>query len=116
MTTRNLNGNWIDTLRRQYAQDLQDDCPHPIKYLLWNPQKQRDLYYLIPKKIEEQQLRRALVKYHQATKGTPTVEWESEYVKVSLHPRYSTEAFDSHQQVNSTDEIPPTVGSQSQSQ
>jgi hypothetical protein len=88
MTTRNLNGNWIDTLTRQYTQDLKDNSPHPIKYLLFNPQKKKDLYYLILTKIEEQQLRRSLVKYYQATKDTSTFDWKNEFVKVYLHPRY----------------------------
>ncbi|KAI4929583.1 uncharacterized protein J4E92_005248 [Alternaria infectoria] len=69
MTTRNLNGNWIDTLRRQYVYDLKDDSPHPIKYLLYNPHKKQDLYFVIPNKIEEPQLRRSLVKYHLSTKA-----------------------------------------------
>ncbi|KAI4629667.1 uncharacterized protein J4E87_002853 [Alternaria ethzedia] len=75
MTTRNLNGNWIDTLRRQYVYDLKDDSPHPIKYLLYNPHKKQDLYFVIPNKIEEPQLRRSLVKYHLSTKGTSVVEF-----------------------------------------
>ena len=88
MTSRNLNGNWIDTLSRQYIYDLKEDAPHPIKYHLWNPQKNKDLYYLIPTKISEPQLRRSLVKYHQATKNTSNIEWENEHVKVILAPRY----------------------------
>ena len=117
MTTRNLNGNWIDTLRRQYVYDLKDDCPHPIKYLLWNPQKNKDLYYLIPTEIEEQQLRRSLVNYHQATKGTSVIEWEDENVKVLLHPRYTTDIGQIHQQVHqdpttSEQDEPPAQRSQ----
>lgn len=88
MTTRNLNGNWIDTLARQYIQDLKDNSLHPVKYLLFNPKRNKDLYYLIQTKIEEQQLRRSLVKYYQATKDTSTFDWENEFVKVYLHPRY----------------------------
>ncbi|KAK4544549.1 hypothetical protein LTR36_004121 [Oleoguttula mirabilis] len=113
MTSRNLNGNWIDTLRRQYVYDLNDDCAHPITYLLWNPQKTKDLYYLIPAKIEEQQLRRSLVKYHRATKGTSTVDWENEHVKVYQHPRYHTDADHTHDQVHEedpTDDDPPAQG------
>ncbi|KAF1979956.1 hypothetical protein BU23DRAFT_549122 [Bimuria novae-zelandiae CBS 107.79] len=91
MTSRNLNGNWVDTLSLQYSYDLKDNSPHPIKYLLWNPQKKKDLYYLIPNKIEVQELRRSLVKYHQATKGASDIEWQNEHVKVILHPRYSQE-------------------------
>ncbi|KAG4421072.1 hypothetical protein IFR04_005835 [Cadophora malorum] len=78
MTNRNLNGNWIDTLSRQYTYDLLDNSPHPIIYHLYNPQKQKDLYYLIPTKIEEPQLRRSLVQYHQQTKNTDTLTWENE--------------------------------------
>ncbi|KAK5118740.1 hypothetical protein LTR85_007946 [Meristemomyces frigidus] len=122
MTTRNFNGNRIDTLRRQYAHDLKDDCPHPVKYLLWNPQKQRELYYLIPERTEEQQLRRSLVQYHKATKGTSTVDWENEYVKVYLHPRYNKDAGESRQQAHqelptaSTDDKPTAQGDQVTSQ
>jgi hypothetical protein len=106
MTSRNLNGNWIDTLRRQYIYDLKDNAPHPVKYLLWNPQKSKDLYYLISKPIEEPQLRRSLVKYHQATKGTSNVEWENEHVKVILHPRYTQESTEAAHPDNRQDEQP----------
>ena len=113
MTSRNLNGNWIDTLSRQYIYDLKEDAPHPIKYLLWNPQKKKDLYYLITEKIEEPHLRRSLVKYHQATKGTLTIEWENEHVKVILPPRYKENPSTSSQtegaQLDHSDE-PPTEG------
>ena len=91
MTTRNLNGNWIDTLRRQYVYDLKDESPHPIKYLLYNPHKKQDLYFVITNKIEEPQLRRSLVKYHLSTKGTSVVEWENEHIQVIYHPRYAKE-------------------------
>jgi hypothetical protein len=113
MTNRNLNGNWIDTPSRQYIYDLKEDAPHPIKYLLWNPQKKKDLYYLITHKIEEPHLRRSLVKYHQAIKGTVNIEWENEHVKVILPPRYKEDSSTSSQtagfQPNNNDE-PPAEG------
>ncbi|KAH6877971.1 hypothetical protein BKA58DRAFT_86330 [Alternaria rosae] len=103
MTTRNLNGNWIDTLRRQYVYDLKDESPHPIKYLLYNPHKKQDLYFVIPEKIEEPQLRRSLVKYHLSTKGTSVVEWENEHIKVIYHPRYAKELREAAQSTNTED-------------
>ncbi|KAI4605740.1 hypothetical protein J4E80_010523 [Alternaria sp. BMP 0032] len=103
MTTRNLNGNWIDTLRRQYVYDLKDDSPHPIKYLLYNPHKKQDLYFVIPNKIEEPQLRRSLVKYHLSTKGTSVVEWENEHIQVIYHPRYAKELREADQSTNTED-------------
>lgn len=103
MTTRNLNGNWIDTLRRQYVYDLKDESPHPIKYLLYNPHKKQDLYFVIPDKIEEPQLRRSLVKYHLSTKGTSVVEWENEHIKVIYHPRYAKELREAAQSTNTED-------------
>ena len=113
MTSRNLNGNWIDTLSRQYVYDLKEDAPHPIQYHLWNPQKKKDLYYLIPNKIEEPKFRRSLVKYHQATKGTSNIEWENEYVKVILAPRYKENPATSSdpESVHPTADEPPTEGS-----
>lgn len=88
MTERNLNGNFIDTLSRQYKYDLKEDCPHPIRYLLKNPRKNRDLYYLVPTKIDEPTFRKSLVKYDIATRGTSIVDWENEHIKIFAHPRY----------------------------
>jgi len=104
MTNRNLNGNWIDTLSRQYTYDLLDNSPHPIIYHLYNPQKQKDLYYLIPTKIEEPQLRRSLVQYHQQTKNTDTLTWENEFVKVYPHPRYTEPIIPQQTTVSSSEE------------
>ena len=110
MTTCDLNGNWIDTLRRQYVYDLKEDHHHPIEYLLWISQKNKDLYYVTPNAIDEQQLRRSFVKYHKATKGNSVIKWENEYVQVTLHPRYRQEADHSeHQPVSIAfgDDEPP---------
>ena len=86
MTFHNLKGNWIDRLSRQYTQDLLDKSPHPIKYLLWNPTKAHDIFYLIPSEIDPSILRKLLVKYYLATKGTPILEWGNHYIKVWPHP------------------------------
>lgn len=85
MTFHNLNGNWIDTLTRQYKYDLQEGNAHPIKYLLFNQARQRNIFYYIPRPIDVGDFRKSLVKYGLLTKNTSTFEWEDQHIQVWPH-------------------------------
>ena len=83
MTSRNLNKTWRDVLIQQYRQDLADNAPFPIRYLINVPERRRDLWWEIHEKIEPATFQQSIFAWYFATRGTDTLAYEDQHVKVT---------------------------------
>lgn len=84
MTTRNLNKTWRDVLIQQYEQDLTENAPFPIRYLIHLPEHHKDLWWEIRERIEPNIFRQAIFAWYQATRGTDNLEYEDGHLKVTI--------------------------------
>jgi hypothetical protein len=84
MTSRNLNTTWRDTIFTQYAADLEDDVPFPVRYLI-NAPPWRDIFITVPEKIDLRAYKNAVLAFYKDRRCSEDPTYEDECI--SVRPR-----------------------------
>jgi hypothetical protein len=87
MTVSNLNRTWRDVVFKQYEDDLEENAPFPIRYLINAPSWHRDIIINIPHKITLETFRKSIFTFFHTVRSSDDPIYKDD--NLSIRPQKS---------------------------